>query len=57
MNKEKALEYCYLHKNEFISDMYSIDEDGERAFKCLIELLESESITGNDLGEYGMDYR
>ena len=56
MTKREALEYCYKNENKFKAEMYLIDEDGERQFDCLVEILESETIQPKDLPSYGMDY-
>lgn len=55
MTKKEALEYCYLNKNKYIKDFDDI-EYGLRGFNCLIELIESETISINELPDYGMDY-
>ncbi len=44
MTKEEAIEYCYKHENEFKSDCYSVSENGERMFECLIGILEDRTI-------------
>lgn len=53
MTKEEALEYCYMHRKQYIHDAV---EDGERLFDCLIYILEEGSIQPKDLPNYGMDY-
>lgn len=55
MNKEEALEYCYDHRDDYIRDFDSIDE-GIRQFDCLISILESDTITPDQIADYGMDY-
>ncbi|MDD4779113.1 MAG: hypothetical protein PHT02_00720 [Tissierellia bacterium] len=56
MNKEEAINYCYLHKNEYLSDLYAYGENGERQFECLIAILEDGTIEPKELKKYGMDY-
>jgi len=56
MTKEEALEYCYKHENEYKADAYASGENGERQFDCLIDILESETISPSELPSYGMDY-
>lgn len=56
MNKEEALEYCYKHEKEYKSDLYACGEDGDEMFACLITILESGTITPDQLKDYGMDY-
>lgn len=56
MEVKEALDYCYRHKNAFLSDMYAAGEDGNRQFGCLIECLESGTIKPEELADYGMDY-
>ena len=55
MNKDEAIAYCYLHRDEYIRDSGSIDE-GSRGFDCLISILESDTIKPDQLAEYGMKY-
>jgi len=55
MNKEEAIAYCYRHKDQYIRDADSIDE-GIRQFDCLVSILESDTISPDQLAEYGMDY-
>lgn len=56
MTKEEAIKYCYRHENQFKADCYASNTNGERAFDCLIAILEYDSITPSELPEYGMDY-
>ena len=56
MTKQEALDYCYLHENEFKADMYESGEDGQEQFDCLIVLLQDEYIKPEQLADYGMDY-
>ena len=56
MTKKEAIDYCYKHENQFKSDMYKINEDGEEQFECLITILETGNIEPKDLPNYGMDY-
>ncbi len=56
MTKKEAIGYCHEHANEYKSDLYADGINGERHFDCLIELLKSDTITGADLPEYGMNY-
>ena len=37
---KEALDYCYKHANKFKAGMYEINEDGERQFDCLIEIVD-----------------
>ena len=55
MTKEEAINYCYKHREEYIRDFDSVDE-GIRQFDCLISILESGTITPDQLPEYGMEY-
>lgn len=49
--KEQLLEYCYKHQKEYVY------ETGQREFYCLVELVESDTITTfKELSEYGMEY-
>lgn len=54
MTKEEALKYCYTHEKEYKAEMYECGENGNKLFNCLIELIESDTITGVQLPEYGM---
>ena len=56
MSKEEALEYCYRHENEFKRDAYACNENGERCFACLIEIINGGTIQPKDLPKYGMNY-
>ena len=56
MNKQEAIDYCYRHKDQWISDFGCIT-DGARAFECLIVILEEETIKPEELPSYGMDYK
>jgi hypothetical protein len=56
MTKEEAIKYCYEHEKEFKRDMYACGENGERQFECLIGILEYETITPEQLKEFGMNY-
>lgn len=56
MTKDEALKYCYKHEAMYKADIYLSGENGARHFDCLIDLVESDTITGADLPEYGMDY-
>jgi len=53
MTKQEAIEYCYLHEKEFITDT---EEDGQAQFDCLIALLRDEVIKPEKLADYGMNY-
>lgn len=55
MTVEEAVDYCYDHKNEFVTDSGDVD-DGIRQFDCLISILESGTIKPSQLPEYGMEY-
>ncbi len=55
MTKKEAISYCYRHRDEYIRDSGGIDE-GVRQFDCLISILENDTITPDQLTEYGMDY-
>jgi len=49
--KKQLLEYCFKHKREYIY------ETGQREFDCLIELVESGTVTSfKELAYYGMEY-
>jgi len=54
MTKEEALDYCYLHKDDYIHGFDSIYE-GNRQFDCLVSILESGTISPADLPDYGME--
>lgn len=56
MTKEEAIDYCYKHKNSFLSDMYACGEDGIEQFECLVSCLESGDIKPDDIANYGMSY-
>lgn len=56
MTKEEAIDYCYLHEKEFLSDAYAMGDDGRRQFDCLITCLESGTIKPEELAAYGMKY-
>lgn len=56
MTKQEALDYCYLHENEYKADAYSSGDDGCKQFDCLISCLESGTIKPEELAQYGMDY-
>jgi hypothetical protein len=59
MTKEEAIEYCYSHRAEYVGGFPndgSRGGDGCRAFDCLIEILEGETIHPKDLPDYGMDF-
>jgi len=50
--KKQLLEYCYKNQREYIYEV------GQREFDCLIELVESDTITTfKQLAEYGMEYK
>jgi hypothetical protein len=50
--KKQLLEYCYKNQREYIYEV------GQREFDCLIELVESDTITTfEQLAEYGMEYK
>jgi hypothetical protein len=50
--KKQLLEYCYKNQREYIYEV------GQREFYCLIELVESDTITTfEQLAEYGMAYK
>lgn len=60
MDKEQSLEYCYKHKSKYISELIIAGDDPETAienFNCLIALVEDETVTYEDLADYGMDYK
>jgi len=56
MTKKEAIEYCYKHKDVFISDCYKNNENGEREFDCLVGIIESGTTLLTDLPDYGMYY-
>ena len=56
MTKKEAIEYCYKHKDVFISDCYKNNENGEREFDCLVGIIESGTTLPTDLPDYGMYY-
>lgn len=56
MTKKEAIEYCYLHENEFKADAYEAGENGQEQFDCLIACLEDGTIKPEELADYGMDY-
>lgn len=56
MTKQEAIDYCYLHENEYKADLYAGGEDGNEQFNCLIVCLESGTIKPEELVDYGMDY-
>lgn len=56
MTVEEAIQYCYKYANDYKAEMYECGEDGERAFECLIEILENGTIQPKDLPDYGMNY-
>lgn len=56
MTKNEALEYCYKHKDQYIRDFDSIAE-GIRSFDCLIAIIEEDTITPDQIKDYGMDYK
>lgn len=56
MTKEEALDYCYKHRDEFISDSFAGGDNGVRQFDCLISILEDDVISPSELADYGMDY-
>lgn len=56
MTLQEALDYCYKHEHQYISDMEAAGERGQRAFDCLITILEEGTITPDQLKDYGMDY-
>ena len=53
MTKSEAIQYCYNHEDDFLRD-YS--KGGQRAFGCLISILENNTISPKELPDYGMDY-
>jgi hypothetical protein len=53
MTKDEALEYCYKHEDKFVS---ACNEDGQRQFDCLIEILDSETIKPEQITLYGMNF-
>ncbi len=55
MNKKEALDYCEKHRNEYIRGFESIGE-GTRQYDCLITILEEDTITPDELSDYGMDF-
>lgn len=56
MTKQEAIDYCYLHENEFKADAYESGENGQEQFDCLIVLLEDGTIKPEELADYGMNY-
>lgn len=56
MTKEEALKYCHKNENKFKADAYEAGENGNRQFDCLIEIIESGTITPAEMPDYGMDY-
>ena len=49
--KKELLEYCYKNQKEYVY------ETNQRAFDCLIELVESGRVSSfKELSEYGMEY-
>ena len=53
MTKNEAIDYCYRHRKQWLSDS---DNLNEREFEWLISILEDGSILPKDLSDYGMDY-
>ena len=49
MTKEEALSYCYENENKFKADAYKSNENGQRQFDCLIEIIESGTIEPKEL--------
>lgn len=56
MTKEEAIEYCYKHREQFVSGLYAVGDDGTEQFDCLIAIIEGDTIKPSQLPEYGMDY-
>ena len=56
MTKQEAIDYCYLHENEYKADAYASGDDGYEQFECLISYLKSGDIKPEELVYYGMDY-
>lgn len=56
MTKQEAIDYCYKHEKEYKSDLYSMGENGDEQFSCLIECIEYGSIKPEELRDYGMFY-
>jgi hypothetical protein len=49
--KQELLDYCYKHEKDYVY------EESQRLFDCLIELVESGTVTTFEgLAGYGMDY-
>jgi predicted transcriptional regulator len=49
--KKQLLEYCFKYRKEYIYEV------SQREFDCLVELVESGTITTfEELSEYGMKY-
>jgi len=48
---QELLDYCYKHEKEYVY------EESQRLFDCLVELVESGTVTTFEgLAYYGMDY-
>jgi hypothetical protein len=56
MNIEDAIDYCYKHKDRYIIENFDTLDEGQRAFDCLIVILEDKTITPEELKDYGMEY-
>lgn len=55
MNKQEAVNYCYENRDKFVHSFESIDE-GVRQFECLVTILESGTITPDEISDYGMEF-
>ena len=54
--KDELLKLCYQKENEYKADMYLCGENSERAFDCLIAIVEDGTIsTFDELSSYGID--
>lgn len=56
MSVEEAIDYCYKHRDKYLSAAYAAGENGQRQFDCLISCLEYGTIKPEELADYGMDF-
>jgi hypothetical protein len=54
MSKDDAIAYCTRHRDRYVRGFGNLSE-GARSYKCLLMLLESETIKPQHLPVYGMD--